>query len=101
MQKGACIPAQIFIHDYAHGSIPDWTIVEIEQYDFLLVLTLIDPASCSESSIDGCVVSAALGVFLPERTLSGPTFLYFLGCIHARNMLCDIRQDVNLGQTWY
>lgn len=94
MHVGDVIPAQVYIHDYADGSIPEWTIAEIEQHDFLLIVTFIDPSSTAQSITQECMVSIGLDVFFaPEKTLSAPTYLYYPGCEHARNMLCDIRQE--------
>lgn len=95
--EGDIIPASVYIHDYANGGIPEWTIRERQESGILTILTLIDPATPHKNRPElapGVTGYAALELFLaPERVLTGPVYLYYPGCVRARTKLSDARQE--------
>jgi hypothetical protein len=94
---GDLVPHQVLINDYKSGIIPAWSVAEREESGILTVLTLIDLNTQKSDVFSQGSAYCAYDVFTaPERVLAGPMYLYFPGCIHARNQLGDIRQDARV-----
>lgn len=92
LQIGQQVPPEVLIADYKNGDIPPWTVREIERSN-CLILTVIDPTARRDATLFEPELVVAREVFtLPTKTLAGPFYMYHPGCIHARNMLADIRQ---------
>lgn len=90
---GQPVPANVLIADYKDGSIPTWTVREIEPHGNLLILTVCDETEQSQATLFEQAHCVARDVFtMPTKTLAGPFYGYYPGCEHARNMLADIRQ---------
>jgi hypothetical protein len=84
---------EIYAGDYASGVIPEWRVAEREVHSMLIILTLIDPKT-EQPGLAGQKTYVAHDIFFqPTKVLAGQYYLYFPGCIHARNALCDVRQE--------
>lgn len=90
---GERIPSCVYITDYKDGTIPPWTVREIEKHGNLLILTVCDETEQKQATLFEQAHCVARDVFtMPTKTLAGPFYGYYPGCEHARNMLADIRQ---------
>lgn len=93
LKTGEPVPPTVFISDYKDGSIPPWTVVEIDRHGSALVLTIIDPTAPIRETLFTPSLTVGCDIFtLPTKTLAGPLYGYHPGCVHARNPLADIRQ---------
>lgn len=97
LEIGAPVPPQIYICDYKDGTIPPWTVAEIqERGGAYRILTVVDPTSEQQTTLLDPVRMVAVDVFtLPTKTLRGPFWTWFEGCpadAHVRNPLADCRQ---------
>jgi hypothetical protein len=89
LQIGEMLPEQVFISDYADGFIPRWQLAERDG----CMYTLIDVDTLhSAHYAERCYVGVDV-VFLPTRCLCGRHYTWFPGCVHARHMFGDVRQE--------
>ena|SRR5579885_445044 len=94
LRVGDPVPPQVYIADYQDDSIPPWTVREIEPHDRLLILTVCDERAPVQATLFEPAHVVARDIFtMPTKTLAGPLYSYYPGCVHARNPLADIRQQ--------
>jgi hypothetical protein len=93
LHAGEFVPPQVYIRDYQDGTIPPWMIREIEAHDRLLIVTVCDEQAPVQATLFAPAHLVARDIFtMPTKTLAGPLYGYYPGCVHARNPLADIRQ---------
>lgn len=101
LEIGQQVPANVLICDYTNGVIPPWTVREIQKGGGeLLILTVCDESEPHQDKQEQATLWDVTPDYWPARdvftlstkTLAGPLYGWHPGCVHARDMLADIRQ---------